>query len=339
MNHSFAENQLRISASPHLHASKTTGRIMLDVCFALLPACGMGIYAFGISAFLVLFCSVSSCVLTEFLFALVRRKPQTVGDCSAIVTGLLLGMNLPSTVPLFVPILGGVFAMAVVKLLFGGLGQNFMNPALAARCFLLLSFTQLMTTFPSAFRTVFAAQDAVSGATPLAAYQPGQEIDLFRLFFDTHNGCIGETSPIAILLGALYLLVRRVITPRIPVIYMGTTIGFIALIQVINGNAAQLTLSYFLVQLCGGGLLLGACFMANDYTTAPITPWGQVVYAILLGLLTALFRVLGSSAEGVSYAIIIGNCVSPLIESFTRPKPFSARPVKEDKREKGGKQT
>ena len=320
------DNNVRVSCSPHLCGNRTTRRIMIDVSIALLPACGMGIYTFGIRALAVLVLCVASCVMSEFLFCLLMHKEQTVGDWSAVVTGLILGVNLPASVPLWLPLLGGAFAMVIVKLLFGGIGQNFMNPALAARCFLLISFAGIMTAFPATYRTILPnATDAVSSATPLAAVRAGENPDWLRMLLDTHNGCIGESSPIAIAVGALYLLIRRVITPRIPLIYLGSTIGLIALFQVFSGSGAFLTPGYLVAQLCGGGLLIGASFMANDYTTSPITPWGQVLYALLLGLLTSLFRVFGSAAEGVSYAIIIGNCVVPLIESVTQPVPLTGR--------------
>lgn len=327
------DKNVHVSCSPHLCASRTTRRIMIDVSIALLPACGMGIYTFGIRALAVLLLSVTACVMSEFLFCLLVHKAQTIGDWSAVVTGLILGVNLPVGVPFWIPLVGGAFAMVVVKLLFGGIGQNFMNPALAARCFLLISFAGLMTAFPTSYRTIFpVAADAVSSATPLAAVRAGENPDWLRLLLDTHTGCIGESSPIAVLVGALYLFVRRVITPRIPLIYLGATIGLIALFQLFCGNASLLTPGYLMAQLCGGGLLIGAFFMANDYTTSPITPWGQVLYALLLGLLTSLFRVFGSAAEGVSYAIIIGNCVVPLIEGVTLPMPLSGRDRKGGRR-------
>ncbi len=325
---------LHVSSSPHIRHEATTQSIMADVLIALLPAYLMGVYAFGYRALLVMLVTVASCVLTELIYQKLMKLPLTVGDLSAVVTAAIITVNMPATIPLWMPALGGVFAILIVKQLFGGLGHNVMNPALAARCFLLISFAAAMTTFPETFRTLFdgvgvsavadgaAALDAVSGATPLAALKAGGEVNIFQMIFNTHNGCIGEAYPPAILLGGIYLLARRVIHIRIPGIYILSTMGFVYLFQLLSGNAALLTPGYLVAQVCSGGLLLGAIFMATDYVTSPITPAGQVIFALLLGLLTAMFRILGGSAEGVSYAIIIGNLVVPLIERITVPRPF-----------------
>lgn len=325
---------VHVSASPHIRHEATTRSIMTDVAIALLPACLMGIYTFGYHALLVLLLTVASCLLTELIYQKLMKLPVTISDMSAVVTGMIITVNMPATIPLWMPALGGVFAILVVKQLFGGLGHNIINPALAARCFLLISFAAAMTTFPDTFRTLFdgaavdamsgatSAVDAVSGSTPLAQMKSGGEVNIFNMIFNTHNGCIGEAYPPAILLGGIYLLVRRVIHIRIPGLYILSTVGFICLIQLISGNAETLTAGYLVGQVCGGGLLLGAFFMATDYVTSPITPWGQVIFALLLGLLTAIFRVLGSSAEGVSYAIVICNLLVPLIEKITVPRPF-----------------
>ena len=306
---------LNISNAPHARVGRTTTAIMADVILALLPACGVGIWLFGWQAALVLVLSVGSCVLTEFVYQKLMKKPVTVGDLSAVVTGILLGLNLPATAPWYLPLLGGVFAILVVKQLFGGIGQNFMNPALTARCFLMMSFAGQMTDFP--------AVDMASGATPLAAAKTGEQVDLLQMLLGQHSGTIGETCVLAILIGLVYLLVRRVITLRIPLIYVVSTVAFAALFQLLSGHAAMATSpNYLLAQVCGGGLMLGAVFMATDYVTCPITKGGQWIYAILIGFLTALFRVFGSTAEGVSYAILLGNLVVPLIERITIPKPF-----------------
>lgn len=323
-------SRIHVSVSPHIRSSASTTRIMLDVCIALLPPSIAGIVAFGYRAALVLVMAVASCVLTEFLFEKITRRPVTVGDLSAVVTGLILGLNLPSTVPFWIPVLGGAFAILIVKMFFGGLGQNFMNPALAARCFLLISFAKIMTTFPATFRVLFSTS-ALTEATPLAIIREGGEINVVEMLFDLHNGCIGEVSVVCILLGFIYLLVRKVITPLIPCVYVASTVAFVVLFQLIGGNAAMLTSSYLVAQVCGGGLLLGACFMANDYVTSPMSALGCAIYAVLLGLLTSIFRVFGTSSEGVSYAIIIGNCIVPLIDRVTLPRPFGR-----EKREKKG---
>lgn len=320
---------IHVSVSPHDRGRISTRRIMLDVLIALIPACAAGVYAFGWYSLAVILVTVASCVLTELVYQKIMHKQVTVGDLSAAVTGVILALNMPPEIPIWIPAIGGVFAILVVKQLFGGLGQNFMNPALAARCFLLLCFAAAMTDFPETVHTLFAFGDGVTTATPLAALRAGQVMDWKSVMLDMHSGCIGEAWTPAILLGALYLLVRRVIDIRIPGIYIVSTMAFIALIAVIQGQAEILSFNYMVAQLCGGGLLIGAFFMANDYVTCPATPLGQVLYALLLGLLTALFRMIGSAGEGVSYAIIIGNCVSPLIERITMPKPFG----------KGGRKT
>ncbi len=312
---------IHVSVSPHIRAAETTSGIMRDVVIALVPACIMGIYTFGLRALWVILVSMISCLLTEFWYQKLMKQPVTVSDLSAVVTGMILAVNMPAGIPLWMPALGGIFAILVVKQLFGGLGHNIMNPALAARCFLLISFAGAMTTFPETVRTLFEGATR-SGATPLAAVKAGAEIDWFQMVFNTHSGCIGEASTPAILLGAAYLLIRRVITVRIPGLYILSTVCFVCLLHLILGTQNTLTLNYLVAQVCGGGLLLGAFYMANDYVTCPITPWGQVIYAVCLGLLTALFRVIGSSSEGVSYAIIIGNLFVPLIERVTMPRPF-----------------
>lgn len=312
---------IHVSVSPHIRAGETTATIMRDVVIALAPSCAMGIYAFGLRALWVILTCVLTCVATEFVYQKLMKLPVTVSDLSAVVTGMILAVNMPAGIPLWMPALGSVFAILIVKQLFGGLGQNIMNPALAARCFLLISFASAMTSFPETVRTLFEG-NTLSGATPLAAIKAGASIDWFQMIFNTHSGCIGEASVIAILVGAVYLLARRVITIHIPGLYILSTVGFVCLIHLIMGTADTLSVNYLVAQVCGGGLLLGAFFMANDYVTCPITPLGQVIYAVLLGLLTALFRVVGSSSEGVSYAIIIGNLFVPLMERVTVPRPF-----------------
>lgn len=307
---------LHTSASPHIRDGRLTSNLMLDVLIALLPACGMGIWVFGLRALWVILISVASCVLAELGFQWLTKRPVTISDGSAAVTGVLLALNLPSTVPLWLPALGGVFAIVLVKQLYGGIGQNFMNPALAARCFLLLSFGGHMSAYPSV--------DGVSGATPLATLKAGDGADLLLLLIGRHSGCIGETSAVALLLGGAYLLVRRVISPRIPLTYIGSTIGFVALFSWVGGGEL-LSVEYLLGHLLGGGLLLGAVFMATDYVTSPITSKGKLLYGLLLGFLTALFRVIGKTAEGVSYAILLGNIAAPLLEKITIPRPFGVR--------------
>lgn len=310
-----------VSVSPHVRSQTTTQSIMRDVIIALLPVLAFGVYHFGVDALIIIAICVVSCVVFEALFELIMKKPVTVLDGSAVVTGLILAINLPSTVSWWIPVLGSAFAIICVKMLFGGIGQNFMNPALAARCFLLISFTGRMSNF---------AVDGVAGATPLAVLKGGESVDLLTLFLGFHGGCIGEVSALAILIGGLYLIIRKVISFRIPLMYILSTAVFIALITLLQGEnaAAQLSVNYILGELLGGGLLVGAFFMATDYATSPVTPKGQWLYGVVLGLMTALFRVIGSSAEGVSYAIIIGNLLVPIIEKITIPKPFGSEKAK-----------
>lgn len=299
-----------VSVSPHVRDKSSTSKIMLDVCIALVPTLAFGVIHFGLNALIVIISSVLSCVISEAVFELIVKKPLTIGDLSAVVTGLILALNMPPDVAWWVPAVGGVFAIVVIKMLFGGIGQNIMNPALGARCFLLISFASRMTDF---------SVDGVSGATPLAQLKAGESIDLLDAFIGFQNGCIGEVSALAILIGLAYLLIRRVISIRIPGIYILSAMAFIFLFNIPSGVPSA---NYMLGQLLTGGLLAGAVFMATDYTTSPITKGGQIIYALLLGFLTAVFRVLGSSAEGVSYAIIISNLVVPLIEKISVPKAF-----------------
>lgn len=302
-------NKLNVSSSPHIRDKVTTGNIMLMVVIALLPATFFGIVNFRHEhAWLLVLMTTATAVLTEYIYERAMHKPVTIKDGSALVTGLLLALNLPPTLPVWIGMLGSIFAILVVKQLFGGLGQNFMNPALGARCFLLISFAGRMTTF---------TYDAVTEATPLAALKAGESVDTFRMLLGTTSGTIGETSVIAILIGAIILLWTGVIDLRIPGTYLVTFVIFITLF---GGHG--LDIQYIAAHLCGGGLMLGAWFMATDYVTSPITKRGQILYGICLGVLTGLFRLFGGSAEGVSYAIIISNLLVPLIEKITLPKPF-----------------
>ena len=307
---------LHVSSSPHVRSKVNTSNIMLMVVIALMPATIFGIINFGPKALLLVLISVATCVLSEGVYEHFMHKPVTVRDYSAVITGLLLALNLPVGVPWWMPIIGGVFAIIIVKQLLGGLGQNFMNPALAGRCFLLISFTGLMTDF-SVEKGAWGLVDTVSGATPLAAVKAGESVDVMRMFLGNTQGTIGETSVIAILIGAIFLLAVKVIDLRIPLTYIVTFLVFIILF---GGHGFDL--EFIGAHLCGGGLMLGAWFMATDYVTTPITKKGQIVYGIILGILTGLFRIFGGSAEGVSYAIIFSNLLIPIIERFTRPTAF-----------------
>ena len=316
-----------VSAAPHSRSSTTTTKIMQDVLIALLPAGLFGVYNFGIHALTVIVVTVLACVLAELLYCKVMKLPSTVGDYSAVVTGVLLAYNLPAGFPLWMAVIGGVFAIIVVKMLFGGLGQNFMNPALAARAFLLISFPVRMTSFAiekitsptitDYIQNGYMAVDGVSGATPLAALKAGESIDLLKVIIGQTGGTIGETSVIAILMGAAYLVARKLISLRIPLTYIATVAVFMLLF-----GGRGFDMNFVLGQVLGGGLLLGAFFMATDYVTSPITAKGQIIFGICLGLLTGLFRLLGGSAEGVSYAIIFCNLIVPLIDKATRQRSF-----------------
>lgn len=298
-----------ISSSPHIRDKSTTGNIMLMVLIALLPATAFGIYNFRQeNAWLLVVVTTASAVLAEYIYERLMHRPITIKDLSAVVTGLLLALNLPPTLPLWMGAIGSVFAVVVIKQLFGGLGQNFMNPALGARCFLLISFTGRMTYF---------VHDGVTGATPLAELKAGETVNSMNMLLGNIRGTIGETSVLAIMLGAMFLLLMGVIDLRIPGTYLVT---FVAFISLFGGRGFDP--QFITAHLCGGGIMLGAWFMATDYVTSPITKTGQLVYGLCLGIFTGLFRLFGGSAEGVSYAIIISNLLVPLIEKVTLPRPF-----------------
>lgn len=310
-----------VSSSPHVRSKDTTERIMLYVIIALLPTTLFGIYNFGYRALILILVTIASCVASEWIFKKIVHKKQTINDLSAVVTGLLLALNLPATLPWWEAVLGGVFAIVVVKCMFGGLGQNFMNPALGARCFLLIAFAANMTNF-----TI----DSYTGATPLAAMRNGDPVNTMDMLIGRTAGTIGETSAIAILIGAIFLILMGVIDLRIPASYI---ITFIVFMLLFSGHGADWT--YITAQLCGGGLMLGAFFMATDYVTSPITPMGQIIFGICCGIFTGLFRCFGANAEGVSFAIILSNILVPMIEKYTVPRAFGM--VKEAKKQEGGK--
>lgn len=302
---------MKVSSNPHIRSKVTTSSIMLAVVIALLPAAGFGIYNFGTDALILILITVATTVFTEYAYGKLMNKAVTINDYSAAVTGLLLALNLPSSAPWWIGVIGGVFAILVVKMLFGGLGQNFMNPALAARCFLLISFTSIMTNFEC---------DTYTGATPLAAIKGGESVNILDMIIGRTSGTIGETSMLAIVIGACFLILLGIIDLRIPGSYL---VSFIIFICLFGGHGIDP--AYISAQLAGGGLMLGAFFMATDYVTRPITKRGQYLYGILLGALTGIFRIFGPSAEGVSYAIILGNLLVPLIEKITLPKAFGIK--------------
>lgn len=296
-------SQLTVSLSPHVRSGATTRRIMLDVCLALLPAVIFAVYWFGFGVLLTVLLSVASAILSEFLMEKALRRPVTIDDGSAAVTGLLLALTLPAGTPWYVPVLGSVFAICIAKQVFGGLGDNFVNPALAGRAFLLASFPAAMTTYP-------LVADAVTSATPLSSEFAGS-VDYLQAFIGRIGGCIGEVSTLALLIGAAYLLIRRVIDWRIPLSYLGT----MALLTVIGGGNV-------LDSVLLGGTVLGACFMATDYVTSPVTSWGRVIYGVGIGIINYTIRRWGAYPEGTTYAILLMNIAAPLIERFTRPRKY-----------------
>ena len=299
---------MKVSSNPHIRDKMSTDKIMLAVIVALMPTTIFGIWNFGIRAALIIAVTIASTVLTELIYEKLMKKEVTIWDFSAVVTGLLLALNLPVSVPWWIGVIGGVFAILVVKMLFGGLGQNFMNPALGARCFLLISFASIMTNFDC---------DAYTGATPLASLRAGESVNVFNMVVGTEAGTIGETSMLCIVLGACLLIWLEIIDLRIPGTYI---VSFLIFMALFGGHG--LDRYYLSAQLAGGGLMLGAFFMATDYVTRPGTKKGQYIYGIFLGVMTGIFRVFGASAEGVSYAIILGNILVPLIERLTLPKAF-----------------
>ena len=298
--------QLTLSASPHIHSGRTTSRIMLDVLIALLPATVAGAIIFGWRALLVVAVTVAACVGFEALYNLLMKKEQTVDDLSAAVTGLLLGLNLPANIELWQCVIGALFAIIVVKCLFGGLGCNPVNPAITARVFMLIAFGSMVTVSEP------VVVDAVSGATPLSSEVA---TPLTKLALGLHGGAIGETCAVALLVGLAYLLVRRVITWQIPVFFVGTVFAASFFMEGMDLTAA-------LAAILSGGLLIGAIFMATDYVTSPVTAWGKVIFGVGAGLITFLIRYFGVYPEGVSFAILFMNILTPYIDSWTKHKIF-----------------
>ena len=315
-----APTLLTVSPSPHARRAITTSGVMLDVLIALIPATVWGIYMFGLRAALVVLTCVVSSVLFELITQLLLRRTVTISDCSAAVTGLLLGLNLSPAVPLYVPVVGSAFAIIVVKQLFGGIGKNVMNPALAARVFLMLAWTGQMTVFPAAYDRVPLGVDAVASATPLVALKQGvlPQASLVDLFFGRVGGCIGEISVLMLLIGGIYLLARRVITWHIPRSFLGT----VALLTFLSPQGDIPRLTFMLTSLCGGGLVLGAFFMATDYVTSPVTPTGRLIYGAGCGVLVVFLRYFSGYNEGVSFAILIMNALVWYLDMLTKPRVF-----------------
>ena len=304
-----------VSSSPHVRAKDSTDRIMLYVIIALLPASLFGIYNFGFRALFIILLTIASCVASEWVFDYIVKKKSTITDLSAVVTGLLLALNLPVALPWWEAVLGGVFAIIIVKCMFGGLGQNFMNPALGGRCFLLIAFAADMTNFNVTRNGV----DVYSGATPLALIKNEglSSVNVRDMLIGNTAGTIGETSVIAIIICAIIMILLGVIDLKIPASYIITFAVFMFLF-----GAQQFDINYVVAELCCGGLMLGAFFMATDNVTSPITPMGKIIFGICCGILTGVFRCFGANAEGVSFAIILSNCLVPIIEKVSIPRAF-----------------
>ena len=311
----------QVSSAPHVRAKDSTSRVMLYVIIALLPASLFGIFNFGYKALVLILVTIASCLASEWIFDKIVHKKNSLPDLSAVVTGLLLALNLPAGLPWWEAVIGSVFAIVIVKMLFGGLGQNFMNPALGGRCFLLIAFAADMTNFSS------AKFEAYSRASPLGMIRNEglSSVNIMDMLTGKIPGTIGETSVIAILIGAIFLILMGVIDLKIPASYIITFAVFMFIF-----GADRFNTTYVVAELCGGGLMLGAFFMATDYVTSPITPMGQILFGICCGLLTGIFRCFGANAEGVSFAIILSNLLVPLIEKITVPNAFGI--VKEAKK-------
>ena len=309
-------NKLVVSSSPHIRSKARTNRIMLDVVIALMPAAVMGTVIFGLRALIVLATCVAGAVLAEFLFNIITKKEQTVGDFSAVVTGLLLGLNLHANAPIWQCALGSVFAIVVVKCLFGGLGCNFANPAITARIFLLVCFTGTLAggADPYDWSNLGTTIELTTGATPLAVISKGGELPtLLDMFLGYRGGAIGETCIAALLVGFIYLVVRRVIHFETPLIFIGT----VFVLALVKGGFV-----FGLAEILAGGVFLGAILMATDYVTTPQTPWGRVIFGIGCGLITCLIRFFGNYPEGVSFSILLMNILTPYISNWTAKKPL-----------------
>lgn len=311
-NNDPLDSMLIVSSSPHLRSDGSTKKIMLDVIIALVPAMIGAVYFFGMNAFKLIAISVIASVAFEAAIQKFFKKDITINDYSAVITGILIAFNLPANAPWWIPVIGAAFGIIIVKQFFGGIGHNFMNPALAARAVLSASWPEIMSTY------VLPGADAISGATPLSIlkYGSGSQLlpSLMDMFIGNIGGSVGETSAVLLLIGGLYLIIRKVINWKIPVVYIGTTAIMLLLLGV--------GMDQIMYQLLGGGLILGAFFMITDYSSTPVTPWGQIIVGVGAGILTALIRIKGGFPEGVSYSILLMNVLTPLIEKFTTPRIF-----------------
>ena len=323
--------KLTVSASPHVRSSSTVPTIMLDVIIALIPSLIASVVLFGFRSLLITAVCIVSCVAFEYISRKIMKRDTTIGDLSAVVTGMLLAFNLPVSIPLWMCVVGCFFAIVVIKQFFGGIGQNFVNPAIGGRIVMLVSFSSAMTNWTAPLEWFKnGGIDAMSTATPLASLTANGDYtslpSLLDMFLGVRGGCIGETCAAALLLGFVYLLIRRVIKPVIPVCFVGT----VAVIMLIAGKGS---FEFMLYEVLAGGLLLGAIFMATDYATSPITTNGKIIFAIGCGIITAVIRLFANLPEGVSYSIIIMNILVPHIETITKPRPFCAQKEKNSKKE------
>ena len=314
---------LTVAPSPHIKRRASIRQTMLEVIIALIPACAFGVYAFGWRALVVLLISTASAVLSELVYQLINKKPIMIKDCSAALTGLLLGMNLPVSVPLWIPVVGSAFAIIVVKQLFGGIGRNFLNPALAARVFIFVSWPEYLGRY-TGYRTwlpLFENDDIEASATVLAGVKEGATVNVsvLDLFLGKCDGTIGEISALLLIIGGIYLLIRGIINWRVPVTYLATCAILLFAFPRVAGVSR---LDAMLIELLSGGLILGAIFMATDYVTCPITKWGRVIFGVGRGALTFFFRVFGANAEGASFAILIMNSLVWYIDFATKPRIF-----------------
>lgn len=306
-------SQLHLSVSSHIHSGRSTTKIMLDVIIALLPTTIAGCIIFGLRSLAVIALCIASCVLSEFLFNLIIKKKQTVCDLSAVVTGLLLALNLPASIPLWQAVIGSIFAIIIVKCIFGGIGKNLVNPAITARVFMLVSFGAMTTA-------AFPVADTVSSATPLVNMASGNNPSVLDLLLGNHGGAIGEVCAIALLAGGVYLIVRKVITWHIPVAFIGATYLFSFLLGGFDAYAA-------LLQVLAGGLLIGAIFMATDYVTSPSTAWGKIIFGVGAAFLTVVIRFWANYPEGVSFAILLMNILTPYIDGWTKRRLFGGKKI------------
>lgn len=322
------DKKLTVSASPHVRSAQTVSGIMLNVIIALIPALAASVWLFGLRVLLVCAVTVSVSVLSEYIARKVMKRHNTIGDLSAVVTGLILAFNLPVSIPLWMAAIGSVIAIVVAKQFFGGIGQNFVNPAIAGRIILMVSFPTAMTTWTAPF-AYKSTQGTITTATPLAA-EESELPSLLEMFLGMRGGSLGETCAAALIIGGLYLIIRKIISPSIPLSFIGT----VAVIMLIAGKG---DLSFVAYQLLSGGLMLGAFFMATDYATSPINFKGKIIFGIGCGIITSMIRLFGSLPEGVSFAIILMNILVPHIENLTTPKPFGTAKEKKSKEKEAAK--